>query len=325
MPPAPQDRSRTPARTSVPFCTNHFDKFASRFTANHHDLFTTIQTFWNYLNRQRAAYPDRWPEFSRSCQEHELHSFLRHDPLTNRAFVKPRGYAGDAIMLDFMYGHRHVRDLIARSSEAGLRLLAYTAGGSSAARAVRWRCARAAQEIEAAAVRRRKARVLALACGHMREIELVHPELRCRIEVTAADIDDESLTTVVNTYGDDCSLECRRMSVRDLILKKHGFECSFDLIYALGLFDYLTDKVAERLIPILWSALAPEGKLMIANFTPQTNDAAYMEAITDWWLQYRSREALRSWTALLEDQTVASQESFDDPFGQVAYLSLGRC
>jgi len=40
------------------------------------------------------------------------------DPLTYRAFSKPRGYAGDAVMMDHIYGYRredtsivHIRGL----------------------------------------------------------------------------------------------------------------------------------------------------------------------------------------------------------------------
>jgi 2-polyprenyl-3-methyl-5-hydroxy-6-metoxy-1,4-benzoquinol methylase len=303
---------------------DHFDKFARKFRANHHDFLVTIEAFWECLRRQRAALGDQWPEFTRAFRKRELHSFLLQDPLTNRAFVKPRGYAGDALMLDFIYGHNHVRDLMVRSSEAGLRLLAYTAGGCPAARAVRWRCARAAQEIEAAAIRRTRARVLSVACGHMRELELVHPELRRRLEVTATDADGQSLETVMHTHRSGCVLECRRVSVRDLILNTHGLTRGYDLVYALGLFDYLNDKVAARLVPVLWSLVAPEGKLMFANFTPETKDAPYIEAATDWWLQYRSSEALEASTALVANQTIATRESFKDPFGQVAYLCMEK-
>lgn len=312
-------------QAAVPPWTSHFDKFASELENNHRDLFATIKALIEYLDQERAAHPQQWPELVRSCREHELHSLLLQDPLTCRAFTKPRGYPGDAVMLDFIYGHQDARDLVARSSVIGQRVLEYTGGGAFAARAVRWRCARAAQEIEAAAARHPNARILAFACGHLREVELVHPELRRRIQVIAADIDDESLKAVAKAYGPECAVECRRISAKDLMLNRHGLDFGYDLIYSLGLFDYLTDKIVERLMPALWSLLAPGGKLMVANFTPQIEDKAYMEVIMDWWLQYRSVEALRVWAALVDPQTVIFQESFSDPFGQVAYLSLGKC
>lgn len=319
------DPARSPNRPAdVSAFMSRFDRLAWALKTNQCDRLAAVEVFARCLGQERALHPDQWPAFAQSCREHELHSFLLQDPFTDRAYFKPRGYAGDAVMLDFVYGHQDARDRVTRSPEIGQCILAYTGGGSPAARAVRWRCARAAQEIESVASNHTNARVLAIACGHLREIELVHPELRRRTHVTAVDIDDESLKTVENAYASECALECRRMSVRDLISNQHGLERRFDLIYALGLFDYLTDKVAERLVPILWSLAAARGKLMFANFAPGIDDAGYLEAITDWWLQYRSAEALQAWTGLLEDQTVASQESFNDPFGQVAYLCLEK-
>ena len=318
-----EDHGHSPNGTAnVSAFLSRFDKLVWALKTNQCDRLAAVEEFARCLGQERALHPDQWPAFLQSCREHELHSFFLQDPFTSRAYFKPRGYAGDAVMLDFVYGHQDARDRVTRSPEIGQCILAYTGGGSSAARAVRWRCARAVQEIESVAAKHSNARVLAIACGHLREIELVHPELRRRIHVTAADIDDESLKTVENAYASECALECRRMSVRDLISSQHGLEQRFDLIYALGLFDYLTDRVAERLVPTLWSLVAPRGRLMLANFTPEADDVGYLEAITDWWLQYRSKEALQAWIGLLEDQTIASRESFNDPFGQVAYLCL---
>ena len=51
-----------------------------------------------------------WGEFARYVREnHELRQFLYQDPLTWRALDKPRGYAGDAVMMDYIYGIECVR------------------------------------------------------------------------------------------------------------------------------------------------------------------------------------------------------------------------
>jgi hypothetical protein len=53
-----------------------------------------------------------------------------------------------------------------------------------------------------------------------------------------------------------------------------------------------------------------------------------MEAIMDWWLHCftsvlrRHAETLLEWTSLLERQSIAAHEIFNDPFGQVVYLSV---
>lgn len=40
-----------------------------------------------------------------ACRAHPIFHFFSSDPYTNRAISKPRGYAGDAVMLDFVLAH----------------------------------------------------------------------------------------------------------------------------------------------------------------------------------------------------------------------------
>jgi len=64
--------------------------------------------------------------------------------------------------------------------------------------------------------------------------------------------------------------------------------------------------------------------MIVANFTPETVGAAYMEAVMDWWLHFRTAGALFRWIELIERHSIAAHELFSDPFGQIAFLSLER-
>jgi hypothetical protein len=55
---------------------------------------------------------------------------------------------------------------------------------------------------------------------------------------------------------------------------------------------------------------------------PGNARAAYIEAIMDWCLYFRTSEALLAWTNLLERQSIEAHEIFNDPFGHVVYLSV---
>src|SRR5215471_14831280 len=56
----------------------------------------------------QAARAGALPEFRDACQTHPLHRMALEDPFTERAFSKPRGYAGDAVMLDYIYRPRRL-------------------------------------------------------------------------------------------------------------------------------------------------------------------------------------------------------------------------
>jgi hypothetical protein len=68
----------------------------------------------------------------------------------------------------------------------------------------------------------------------------------------------------------------------------------FDLVYAAGILDYLPDALARGLCAALRGLLRPGGELLVANFLPGSKSTGYMEAFLDWWLLYRTPEALLS-------------------------------
>src|SRR4051794_26007505 len=63
-----------------------------------------LDDIFEYLSRRREGEPAGWPAFARGCLDHPLRNLLHEDPFTFRAFSKPRGYAGDAVMMDYIYG-----------------------------------------------------------------------------------------------------------------------------------------------------------------------------------------------------------------------------
>ena len=60
----------------------------------------------------------------------------------------------------------------------------------------------------------------------------------------------------------------------------------------MGLFDYLEDKTASKLIGCLYSFLKPGGVLLIGNFHHNNQLRALMEAYLEWFLIHRSEEEL---------------------------------
>ena len=102
--------------------------------------------------------------------------------------------------------------------------------------------------------------------------------------------------------------------------RKYG---TFDLIYAGGLYDYLSDVFARRLTDSLLTALRPGGRLLIGNFAPGLVETGFMEAFMDWFLIYRTTAQVQ---AIADGLTgdVADCEIVADDDGQVVYLMLTK-
>ena len=95
----------------------------------------------------------------------------------------------------------------------------------------------------------------------------------------------------------------------------------FDLVYSTGLFDYLQQPVARRLVTNLFQLLNPGGRLLVANFLPGIRDVGYMEAFMDWRLVYRDEDALN---ALFTREDLANHEFFMGANRNIAYVVVRK-
>ena len=120
--------------------------------------------------RKHAA-PAVWQQLIPLAQQHRVAEYLMQDPFTRWSFEKPRGYSGDASLLDIYYKHPSTGETVASSTELGREIYAYT---SEAATSVAGRERRdiLAKTVDETARRVANAEVLAIACGHLREAEL---------------------------------------------------------------------------------------------------------------------------------------------------------
>ena len=161
--------------------------------------------------------------------------------------------------------------------------------------------------------------MLALACGHLREAHISAAVVGRQLsEVVALDQDPLSLSIVRATCA-GLPVTCVPAGVGDL-LKGRVELGEFDLIYAAGLYDYLPDALARRLTNVLWGHLKFGGKLVVANFV-RCWEAAYMEAVMEWYLLYRDESSVRAFAADLSPTN--AEVSLDDD-GVIAYLTLTR-
>ena len=264
-----------------------------------------------------------WRAFAdRARAERKLSDVIYQDPLTRRAFDKPRGYAGDAIMMDYVYGIHSAHEAVAEASEIGRAVHRYLRSGP-AAQAVRNRREHIAQLIDATAARTAYPAILAIASGHLREAEL-STALACGAVGTfvALDADAESLREVDEKYS-SLGVETVHASVRHLLMRKVR-KGRFDFVYAAGLYDYLNDSVATALTARMFELTTPGGHVLIPNFAPSCRDRAYMEAFGAWDLIYRDEFDMSGLMAEIPADEIASYDIYSDPTRAIVYLRIEK-
>jgi extracellular factor (EF) 3-hydroxypalmitic acid methyl ester biosynthesis protein len=271
------------------------------------------------LNLARKALPDAdWRQaIQQAVAPHPLRAAVLEDPMTRRALDKPRGYAGDAVLLDYMYRLRP--DDFSDVPPGGLLVHQFLVEGPAPS-AVRHRLSVLAEALRRVGQQPEgPGRALAVACGHLRELSRVPPDAWPR-EIVALDQDHDSLAVVEATYPDS-RVTARRGTVRDVLARRIGGE-PFDLVYAAGLYDYLEQPVAAALTSRMFDLVAPGGRLLLANFTPDTPDIGFMEAMLEWHLIYRAEADM--WSLLDGVAPQAGARTWRDPSGCIVYLEVER-
>jgi hypothetical protein len=258
---------------------------------------------------------------AQACLDHPLRRLLHQDPFTYRAFSKPRGYAGDAVMMDYIYGLGEAARAARGTTPLGRAIFAHMATRPSA-RAVRYRRRLLAGLIDRTASRGGDA-VFALAAGHLREVELSGAVQNGQIRrFVAMDQDTASLAVVARDYG-RLGIDAVSGSVRQILSGK-AQPGQFDFVYAAGLFDYLGAPVATALTGKLFEMTRPGGTLLIPNFKTDAPDTGYMESFMDWHLIYRNHDDMRTLAAALPADRVADVEVFDDDDDTITFLSISK-
>ena len=270
------------------------------------------------LRDRREQLPrEDWVTFGNHARRHPLHRLLLESPFTRRAYEKPRGYAGDAGLMDLIYGMRPAGDDL---SPLGGMLYGYEFD-SPCFQSVRTRRSILAREIDSVAAPTRVARVLAVASGHLREIEWSRAARARGVRITALDQDRYSLTRIERDYGNRYPVDTVAATIGDLLRRSVSIP-DVDLAYAAGLYDYLETDLARALTTSLFRMLAPGGRLFLANFTPATYDAAFMEAFMDWRLIYRTPADVRALADGIDRSQIETIDQFCDENGHVAYMRV---
>jgi hypothetical protein len=265
------------------------------------------------MHKLRAALdPATWRELVPVAQGHALSEFVHQDPLARWSFEKPRGYSGDAQLLDFIYGHESTKAAVAGATPLGQAIYGYMKD-APAAQAVRERRDLLTKYVDEIAEERGPGtEILTIAAGHLREADRSTALQDGRISRwIALDQDPLSVGSVARDFH-GTRVDAIDGSVRGLLADTYKLG-TFDFIYSAGLYDYLTDSVAVRLAKRCMKMLKPNGVLLFANFSPELSDDGYMETFMNWALLLRSEADM--WNiinASVDRNAVEASVSFDE-------------
>jgi extracellular factor (EF) 3-hydroxypalmitic acid methyl ester biosynthesis protein len=278
---------------------------------------STLHSGLFHLRRQ-ASRKD-WRKFCLEvARNHPLRELLHQCPFTRHGYERPRGYAGDAELLDYLYAEREKEGL---HLHPGIHIYRFMYHQPSP-RSARERLRLLAREIDLVAAQVPMPRILSVACGHLREAAQSHAVKEHRIgELIAFDQDPVSLAEVTRQHP-ETAIRPVCGSVRSILTGRTMFG-HMDLVYSAGLYDYVLDKTARRLTQLLFSMLNPGGRLLIANFAT-CPEAGYFEAFMDWWLIYRDEADMQTLTQEIDPRQLASTRMFRDSEQNVIYLELTR-
>ncbi|MNU31206.1 hypothetical protein D3C71_197240 [compost metagenome] len=245
-------------------------------------------TLWLHEIRNSVAI-DVWRALIPFVQSHPVAAFFMQDPLTKWSFDRPRGYSGDAHLLDLIYRHEKIAHQVAAASELGREVYEFTSHAPSSLANCDRRDILARHVDETSARVGQGAEILSFAAGHLREAEVskAHAE-RALGRWIAVDQDPLSIAEVEASYA-GTAVQAVSGSVRDLLAKKLDLG-TFDLVYASGLYDYLNDKVAVKLTQRLLPLVKPGGSFLFANYSHPIVVDGYLETFMNWTLLLRSEE-----------------------------------
>jgi hypothetical protein len=259
----------------------------------------------NLYNAQTAA--ESWPETRAALHGHPLHQVLMEDPFCAYSASRPRGYPGDAGLIDMIYDKLPAYD----ASALGRTIFDITIS-FQAPEGVRRRRIHAESVIDRAW--RQRKRILVLACGHFREGDtLIGEEL---FNVVLVDQDPVSLAQVRRKHGS--TPEIHEANVFRYLRATAAKGEQFELVYTLGLTDYLDVRAMRLLHRLVRAVLAPRGTFLIANFLSGHLGTGWMDAVMDWHLIYRDEDELEEYAV----EVGLTPRTWRDPTGSLVWCEM---
>jgi extracellular factor (EF) 3-hydroxypalmitic acid methyl ester biosynthesis protein len=223
-----------------------------------------------------------------------LRRACEHSPFTRHITTWPRGYPGDFEIIDY---------ILAQQNKAAPGTLSYWIEeyslGTTVAQQHRNKVASQAAEIvacvETALSRNEDASIAVLACGSSPDLVQVQNRVaHTGARFVVADSDEQAIRTTVNRLP---ALAGGIETITGNVVRTLGQIAQrgpYDLVLAGGLFDYLSDPVAELVVRRCIGMLRPGARFFFTNMAPGNPYDDWIRYVCDWALISRDEEAIRN-------------------------------
>jgi extracellular factor (EF) 3-hydroxypalmitic acid methyl ester biosynthesis protein len=300
-----------------------FDKVEGRVVE---EVLPAMETF----ERVAREIPDESAAVHKSYVRRELHPLVLCSPFVYRTYTKPLGYAGDYEMVNMMLRNPF------EGASAFAKLLNNAMMQTEPVVAHRNRIDYLVDMLDSQAKKRlgRRTTAFNLGCGPAVEVErmLIEHETADLLEFDLLDFNADTIA-----YTRDRLDEARARSGRETRIRYHQKSVHqilraaaqdegreemgrYDIVYCAGLFDYLSQRVCQRLVELFCGMVLPGGLVVVTNVSDDNPRKLFMEYLVEWNLIYRGRKEMED--LIPKGKEFARTELKADPTGVNLFLEI---
>jgi extracellular factor (EF) 3-hydroxypalmitic acid methyl ester biosynthesis protein len=291
---------------------------------------TVYATLTKYLKGLHKTFPsfseEAYQIHRKYCQVMLRNVFIDNVEVNRHVLHKPFDYAGDFMLINYYYDY-HDKHLGITTYE---KLINHFSLNLFISRSVIRRKEFFKKKIRDVIRSKDQARILSLGSGSAKELTELLREggIRKDFWFDCLDFEKESIRAVKKELDGIKGEAKKHLNITYInkglieIVKENSFDFGkpYDLIYSSGLFDYLKDRVATKMVHNLFSVLKADGELIVTNASAKTDhEQMYYGMLGEWDLLYRHPADLLKWTAELSG---AKDVAVIDPGAKNAFLFL---
>lgn len=258
---------------------------------------------------------------SKRYTETMLTSSLLDVPLIRHCYSKPLGYPGDYQAMNRMYsGQRRGDSIFARVMD---QLTIEERLAATVVVRKRFMVGQFGTCVADATKRHSDpVRIVSIGSGPAREVQdyLATTKPGPALEVVLVDQDQqamafayEALREAARPHGDRVRITCRHLSFKQLFALPQLVDevSNADMIYTVGLFDYLGETAGRALMNSCFGLLREGGRLVVGNAAAAPDVRWVPEFVLDWTMIYRTEPELQSLAQDFADRARIEMECDD--------------